>query len=165
MEPKELQVGFNPYTGKTDSVQLHPNIWKPWRFCWVRKTSLWWAIVLQVVLSYYVAFCCCNRLVVSLFQLSLEFERLTEFDIHSRFEEKISTNASNILNVECTVQKEKLAVLQIKIWLFRREEEKSCKFIHSVNHLFQISKFSSRLKITTLSNINAISKKQLCCYI
>ena len=30
---------------------------KPWLFCWVKKTSLRWAIVLQVVYCYYVAFC------------------------------------------------------------------------------------------------------------
>ena len=73
-------------------------------------------------------------LILSLFQLSLEFERLTEFDIHARFEEKLSTYASNILNVKCTVRKEKFAVLKTKISLARREEEKSCKFPNSVNY-------------------------------
>ena len=41
----------------------------------------------------------------------------------------------------------------------------SCKFVHSVNHLFQISKFSSRFKIIILSKNNTISKKQLCWHI
>ena len=121
---------------------------------------MWWTLVLQVVLSYYIAFCCCNRLLILLFQLSLEFERLTEFDIHSRFCEKLSTYASNILHVKCSVRKEKFAVLQTKISLARREAEKSCKFLHSFNHLFQVTKFSSRFKIAILSNINTICKKQ-----
>ena len=89
---------------------------------------------MQVVLSYYIAFCCCNRLLILLFQLSLEFERLTEFDIHSRFDEKLSTYASNALHVKCTVRKEKFAVLQTT--LARREEEKSCKFLHLFNHVW-----------------------------
>ena len=122
-----------------------------------------WTLVLQVVLSYYNAFCCCNRLLILLFQLSLELERLTEFDIHSRFDEKLSTYASNMLHVKCTVRKEEFAVLQTKISLPRREEEKSCKFQYSFNHLFQVTKFSSRFKFATLSNINTISKKQLRC--
>ena len=88
---------------------------KPWRFCWVRKTSLWQTLVLQIVLSYYIAFYCCNRLVILLLQLSLEFERLTEFDIHNRFDEKLWTYVSNILNVTCTVRKEKFVVLQTKM--------------------------------------------------
>ena len=46
---------------------------------------------------------------ILLFQLSLEFERLTEFDIHSRFDEKLSIYASDIQNVKCTVQKGKFA--------------------------------------------------------
>ena len=96
---------------------------------------------MQVVLSY-VAFCCCNCLVILLFQLLLGFERLTEFDISIRFDEKLSAYASNILIVKCAVQKEKFAVLQTKISLAIREEEKFCKFLHSVNHLFQISRFS-----------------------
>ena len=98
-------------------------------------------------------------MLILLFQLSLKFERLTEYDIHSRFDEKLSTYASNILHVECTARKEKFAVLQTKISLARREEENSCKFLDSVNHLFQISKFSSRFKIAALSNINTVSKK------
>ena len=56
---------------------------KLWFFCWVGKTSLQWTLVLQVVLSYYVAFCYCKLLVILLFQLSLGFERLTELDTHS----------------------------------------------------------------------------------
>ena len=100
-------------------------------------------------------------MLILLFQLSLEFERLTEFDIHSRFDEKLSTYASDILHVKCTVRKEKFLVLQTKILLARREDEKSCKFPHSFNHLFQVTKCSSRFKIATLSNINTISKKQL----
>ena len=126
---------------------------------------MWWTLVLKVVLSYYIAFCCCNRLLILLFQLSLEFERLTEFAIHSRFDEKLSTYASNILHVKCTVRKEKFAVLQTKISLARREAEKSCKFLHSFNHLFQVTKFSSRFKIAILSNINTNSKKQLRCHL
>ena len=98
-------------------------------------------------------------MLILLFQLSLEFERLTEFDIHSRFDEKLSTYASNILHVKCTVRKEKVAVLQTKISLARREEEKSCKFLHLFNHLFQVTKSSSRFKIAILSNISTISKK------
>ena len=47
----------------------------------------------------------------------------------------------------------------------RRRILLSCKFVHSVNHLFQISKFSSRFKIIILSKINTISKKQLCWHI
>ena len=86
---------------------------------------------------------------------------MTEFEFDSRLDEKLSTYASNILNVKCTERKEKFAVLKTKKSLARREGEKSCKFLHSVNHLFQISKFSSRFKITTLSNINTISKKAI----
>ena len=124
---------------------------KRWRFCWIRKTSLWWTLVLQEVLSYYVAFCCCNRLVTLSSQLSLEFEPLTEFDIHSRFDEKLSTYASNILNVKCTSGKKIFAVLQTKRSLARREEEKSCKFLHSVCYLFQISKFYIYIYIAIVS--------------
>ena len=47
----------------------------------------------------------------------------------------------------------------------RRRILLSFKFVHSVNHLFQISKFSSRFKIIILSKINTISKKQLCWHI
>ena len=128
-----------------------------------QDVKMWWPLVLQVVLNYYIAFGCCNRLLILLFQLSLKFERLTEFDIHSRFDEKLSTYASNILYVKCTARKEKFAVLQTKISLARREEEKSCKFLHSFHHLFQVTKFSRRFKIATVSNINTISKKQLRC--
>ena len=64
-----------------------------------------------------------------------------------------------ILNVLC--RKEIFAVLQTKRSLVRREEEKNWKFLHSVNHVFQISKFSSQFKVTTLSNINTISKKKV----
>ena len=71
---------------------------------------------------------------LSLFQLSFEFERLTEFDIHARFEEKLSTYASNILNVKCIMRKEKFVLLKTKTSLARREEEKSCKFLNSVNY-------------------------------
>ena len=79
-------------------------------------------------------------MVILLFQLSLEFERLTEFDTHSRFDDKLSTYASYIPNVKCTAPKEKLAVLQTIIWLVKREE-KSCEFIHSVNHLSNLKTF------------------------
>ena len=102
-------------------------------------------------------------MLILLFQLQFEFERLTEFDIHSRFDEKLTTYALNILDVKCTVQKEKFAVLQTKTSLARRDEEKSCKFLHSVDHLFQISKFSSQFKTATLGNVNTVSKKQLHC--
>ena len=47
----------------------------------------------------------------------------------------------------------------------RRRILLSFKFVHSVNHLFQISKFSSRFKIIILSKNNTISKKQLCWHI
>ena len=47
-ERKELQVGFNPLTGKVDSVQYIP-IFETLKICWVRKGSLWWTLVLQVV--------------------------------------------------------------------------------------------------------------------
>ena len=107
------------------------------------------------VSSYYVAFCCCNRLVILLFQLSLKI------NIHGRFDNKLSTYVWDTLNLKCTVRKEIFVVLQTKRSLVRREEEKNWKFLHSVNHVFQISKFSSQLKVTTLSNINTISKTKV----
>ena len=59
------------------------------------------------------------------------------------------------------MRKEKFAVLQTKILHAIREEDKFCKFLHSFNRLFQVTNFSGRFKIVTLSNINTISKKQL----
>ena len=98
MVPKELQVGFNLLTGKADSVQCI-TILETLIILLSKEDIFVMTLVLPVVLSYHVAFCYCKRLVILLFQLSLEFERLTELDTHSRFDEKLSTYASHILNV------------------------------------------------------------------
>ena len=64
---------------------------------------------MQLVLIYTLHFVAVTVWLILLFQLSLEFERLTKFDIHSRFDEKLSIYASDIQNVKCTVQKGKFA--------------------------------------------------------
>ena len=64
-----------------------------------------------------------------MFQLSNEFKRLTEFDIHKKFSEKLSVYARNILNVNCTLRKENFDFIKTKSALARGEEEKTCKLL------------------------------------
>ena len=134
---------------------------KPWLFCWVRKTSLRWTLVLEVVLSYYVAICYCKRLVILLFQLSLEFERLTEPGTHSRSDEnyQLMHQIYWMFNVLC----ERKNCCKPKYHL--PDEKKNPVSFYIKSTMFQISKFSSRFKILILSTITTISKTQLCCHL
>ena len=60
-----------------------------------------------------------------MFQLSDEFERLTEFDIHKKFSKKLPVYARNILNGDCTLPKENFDFVKMKTALARRKEEKA----------------------------------------
>ena len=59
-----------------------------------------------------------------MFQLSNEFKRLTEFDIHKKFSEKLSVYARN-----CTLRKENFDFIKTKSAFARGEEEKTCKLL------------------------------------
>ena len=82
-----------------------------------------------------------------LFQLSLEFERLKEIDIRSKFDGKLSTYALNILSVKCTVRKETLLCYKLK-YHFPEEREKHPEsfYIHPII-CFKFQIFIPNLKL------------------
>ena len=63
------------------------------------------------------------------FQLSEEFKRLVEFDIFQRLSENLALYSKSILTVKSVNHKGKMEILNAKIALARRQEEKECKLI------------------------------------
>ena len=82
-----------------------------------------------------------------LFQPSLEFERLTESDNHSRFDEKLSTYTSNILNVKCTVRKENLLCKKPKYHLPEEKKKNPASLYIQSTICFKSQTFLVDLKL------------------
>ena len=82
-----------------------------------------------------------------LFQLSLEFERLKEIDIRSKFDGKLSTYALNILSVKCAVRKETLLCYKLKYHFpIEREKHPVSFYIHPII-CFKFQIFIPNLKL------------------